>query len=210
MGIAERRQREKQQRYEEILAAARKIFGEKDFQAATMEDIAREAEVSAATLYLYFKNKDELFASLNIASLQYLLDRLRKTDERPGLSPADKLGELREILHDVYEFDPTMVVNVFHLHASQRLAGLSPPLLNQIQELVLASQSILRRLYDEGVAAGQFVEASSVAFADIIWGIFFGVALWEESKRVMSPHKHYVKETFQLAADMMLRGIRKT
>ena len=57
MGIAERREREKRMRRRQIVDAAKKIFSIKGFSGATMENIAQEAELSPATLYLYFTNK---------------------------------------------------------------------------------------------------------------------------------------------------------
>jgi AcrR family transcriptional regulator len=63
MGIYERKQREKEQRKTEIINAARKVFSNKGFNTATMEEIASEAELSPGTLYLYFKNKEELHTS---------------------------------------------------------------------------------------------------------------------------------------------------
>jgi AcrR family transcriptional regulator len=60
MGIAERKEREKQQRREEIIQAAEKVFFSRGFEKATMDDIAERAELSKGTLYLYFKSKEDL------------------------------------------------------------------------------------------------------------------------------------------------------
>jgi len=60
MGIAERKEREKQQRREEIIQAAEKVFFTKGFEKSTMDDIAEHAELSKGTLYLYFKSKEDL------------------------------------------------------------------------------------------------------------------------------------------------------
>ena len=60
MGIAERKEREKEQRRNDIIDAAETVFNEKGLEKATMDDVAAEAELSKGTLYLYFKNKDEL------------------------------------------------------------------------------------------------------------------------------------------------------
>ena len=60
MGIAERKEREKQQRREEIIQAAEKVFFTNGFDKSTMDDIAESAELSKGTLYLYFKSKEDL------------------------------------------------------------------------------------------------------------------------------------------------------
>lgn len=64
MGITERKKREKDQRKELILEAARRTFQERGFLNVTMSDIAEAAELSIGTLYLYFKNKEDIYAGL--------------------------------------------------------------------------------------------------------------------------------------------------
>jgi TetR/AcrR family transcriptional regulator len=78
MGIAERKEREKEQRRNEIIDAAEKIFFSKGFETATMEDVANEAELSKATLYLYFKSKEDLFFGICAKGLNILLDMFKK------------------------------------------------------------------------------------------------------------------------------------
>ncbi|MGB9595247.1 MAG: TetR/AcrR family transcriptional regulator, partial [Candidatus Poribacteria bacterium] len=58
-----RREREKLNRRNEILQAARKVFASKDYSSATIDDIAAEAELSKGTIYLYFNSKADLFLS---------------------------------------------------------------------------------------------------------------------------------------------------
>ena len=49
---------------EQILAGAWRVFKRKGFDAASMNDITREAGVSKGTIYVYFSNKEDLFAAL--------------------------------------------------------------------------------------------------------------------------------------------------
>jgi AcrR family transcriptional regulator len=69
MGVAERRQREKHERRCCILDAAERVFLKHGLAAATMDQIAQEAEVSKGTLYLYFKGKDELYLTIALRAL---------------------------------------------------------------------------------------------------------------------------------------------
>lgn len=48
----------------QIIDGARRIFLARGFDAASMADIAKEASVSKGTLYVYFKNKEELFGAI--------------------------------------------------------------------------------------------------------------------------------------------------
>lgn len=64
MGIQERKQREREQRREAIIEAASQVFIRKGLNGTTMDEIAAKAELSKATLYLYFANKEELFLAV--------------------------------------------------------------------------------------------------------------------------------------------------
>jgi len=61
MGISERREREKIERRKTILECARELILSQGVERVSMEDIARKAELSKATVYLYFSSKDVLF-----------------------------------------------------------------------------------------------------------------------------------------------------
>ena len=94
MGIHERKEREKERRRQQIMVAAKRVFSVSGFSKSTMEDIAREAELSPGTIYLYFKNKDELYASLSVRILQYLSIRLKHVIENKDLQPEQYIEPL--------------------------------------------------------------------------------------------------------------------
>src|SRR3990170_276266 len=61
---AQRWKRRAEDRPREICAAALEVFAEKGFAAARLDEIARRAGVSKGTLYLYFKDKEDLFRAV--------------------------------------------------------------------------------------------------------------------------------------------------
>jgi AcrR family transcriptional regulator len=65
MGLKERKERQKSEMREAILAAALKLFAEQDFGNVTMRKIADTIEYSVGTLYLYFKDKNEILFELH-------------------------------------------------------------------------------------------------------------------------------------------------
>jgi AcrR family transcriptional regulator len=84
MGIAERKEREKQQRREEIVNAAQQIFFSKGFENATMDDIAEKAELSKGTLYLYFKSKEDLHTEVAYNAVEMLKTTLSGIEKMKG------------------------------------------------------------------------------------------------------------------------------
>lgn len=60
----QRRLEEKERRREEIIDAAERVIAVQGYEAAKMEDIAREARVSRALVYTYFRDKIELYFAI--------------------------------------------------------------------------------------------------------------------------------------------------
>jgi len=94
LGIAERREREKEQRRNDIIDAAERIFFSKGHENATMDDVAEEAELSKGTLYLYFKNKEELYLAIHLRGNKILHELFVKAveSEKTGLEKTKAIG----------------------------------------------------------------------------------------------------------------------
>ncbi len=209
MGIQERKEREKERRRQQIMVAAKRVFSNKGFNKATMEDIAQEAELSPGTLYLYFKNKEELYASLSLRILQYLLIRVEHVNEEKDSGPEEKLKSLVDAMYDVYEFDPLIIINMFHLQSSETLKNLSPQLMEEIKLLSRKSLGSIAQIFKEGVETGIFIDKHPVALADTFWALFSGVVLWLTSKKIIDERKDYLKQTLDVGFDIFRRGLKK-
>ena len=209
MGIQERKEREKERRRQQIMVAAKRVFSDKGFNKATMEDIAQEAELSPGTLYLYFKNKEELYASLSLRILQYLLIRVEHVNEEKDAGPDEKLKSLVDAMYDVYEFDPLIIINMFHLQSSETLKNLSPQLMEEIKVLSRKSLGSIAQIFKEGVDEGIFIDQHPVALADTFWALFSGVVLWLTSKKIIDQRKDYLKQTLDVAFEIFRRGLNK-
>lgn len=94
MGIVERKEKQKQEIHKQILEASMKLFVEEGFNNVSIRKIADLIEYSPTTVYLYFKDKDEILFELhkigfqkfdgmnaNLASIQNPLLRLHKMGE---------------------------------------------------------------------------------------------------------------------------------
>lgn len=92
MGVLERREREKQELREQMLDAARKLFVQEGYAAVTMRRIAEAIEYSPTSIYLHFRDKDELLRELcnqdyrqlahhfqTIAAIPDPVEKLRRT-----------------------------------------------------------------------------------------------------------------------------------
>ncbi len=207
MGIKERKEREKERRRQQIIVAAKRVFSEKGYTRATVEDIAQEAELSPGTLYLYFKNKEELFASLSLRILQYLMIRLKEVASDNANDCAATLENLKKAMFDVYAFDADALINLFHLQSSETLKNLSPPLLDELNALTRKANKEIAAIFEQGISRGIFIKNQPVVLADIFWSMFSGVVLWEASKTAIDHNKDFLMSTLEAAFAIFERGI---
>ncbi|MEZ4295357.1 MAG: helix-turn-helix domain-containing protein [Polyangiaceae bacterium] len=85
MGIAERRERERQRRRQEILSAAWSVADEGGWASFSVEKVGIKAELGRATIYGYFPSLDALVAAMAEEALQALSE---KTTSAQGLADA--------------------------------------------------------------------------------------------------------------------------
>jgi len=110
---ARRRSRERGQRRADILRAAEQVFYRRGFAQTTMDQVAEAAELSKGTLYLYFRNKDDLWVALSSKVVDELLTRFAALAEVPA-SGIDRVAAMLTAHGEVVAANPehfrTMVV----------------------------------------------------------------------------------------------------
>ncbi len=207
MGIAERKQREKELRRDQIINAARKVFSSKGYNTATMEEIADQAELSPGTLYLYFKNKEELHTSLSIEILEHLTRKVKKVVTR-DISVDEKLEQLKNVFIEVYEYDSMILINLFHLQSGETLRNLSSDVLRRLKKASSQAHGAIVEVIREGIEKKYFIDVHPVALADVVWATFSGVILWVDSKRFLNNKKDFVVPTLETAFAVLVNGLR--
>lgn len=210
MGIQERKERERERRKQQIIVAAKRVFLSKGFNKATMEDIAREAELSPGTIYIYFKNKDELYASLSLRILKHLNIKFEHVKREKDIPHKERVEYLKKALYDVYKIDPLILINMFHLQSSETLNNLSDKLLEEIKQLSQKSHGSMAEVFKEGIQDGVFKNRNPMALADILWSLFSGIILWEESKKTINNGKDFLKPTLDTAFEIFKKGISQS
>jgi AcrR family transcriptional regulator len=88
-----RKERERLARRREILSAAERIFAQKGFHSATMDEIASHAELAKGTIYLYFENKRDIFYTLVDEKVDSLM-KLVKVEIKREAQSVERLKRL--------------------------------------------------------------------------------------------------------------------
>ena len=209
MGVQERKERERERRRQQIIVAAKRIFSEKGFTRARMEDIANEAELAPATLYIYFKNKEELFASFSFNLLQCLSAKLKTIVNDSSATPEDKLANLRVALYEIYAFDPWGMGSMLQVQSGEIFSNLSSDFLQTFREMFKRSNLLLKMLFQEGIDTGMFVNKHPMAMVNILWSTLAGVLLMERNRKVLQGDDDGFRDSFDFAFDIIERGLKR-
>jgi len=208
MGIPERRKREKDLRRDLAMNAAMAIYSEEGYHSVTIDKIANRCELSRASLYIYFKNKDDILIRGIVAHTEYFFCLLRELYDRRELFKENLLQELWSRFIRFYEKEPE-TFNVYS-YFLQREMILNLP--EDVREIIAESGSRVVRLQhmivEYGINEGIFIKCDPMTLAEVIWTSFLGIINLERSKKILS-HKDYLNETCDLALKVMSRGILK-
>jgi len=211
--IQERKSREKDQRIQSILEAAKKLFFAKGYLKTTMDEIAFEAQISKPTVYQYFSTKDELYAYLMLPFLEEFgrqFERIeKKLQDGKYATGKNLVKDLFKIFLSSYEKAPDSlrVANTFFQH--QELINQ----LNPESRLALSAKGkydfeIARRIMDAAIAKGFFKEINSFALSDIIWSLFLGITQVMDMKSTRQTQANkYLKTTLNIAEKMIADAI---
>ena len=113
MGVAERKEREKEQRRRAIVGAAKKLIGRHGVEGMSMNQLAEAVELNKATLYLYFGDKDDLVDAIVCEGLVLLEKEFLKA-EREELSGLEEVLGLVRATFAFYKRHPVYFYTLNH------------------------------------------------------------------------------------------------
>lgn len=168
----ERKAQERQARRRRIQEAARTVFAERGYGGASIELIARAAQLSVGAIYLYFRSKEDLYVSLiedTLTVFDVELAQVRETTE-----VTKRLKETWGILVRWAEKDA---------EGPRILRLLAQPAIRpQLSDEVVAAVSTgLQRVQDhlgacvaDGIHAGVYRQVNAREIADLAWSVLLG------------------------------------
>ena len=138
------KKKEKNNKYHLILEAAVKVFSRQGFYQSTVAQIAREAGVADGTIYLYFKNKDDILVQFFSYRTKQVFERFRAEVNKSDNS-LDKLRNLiRRHLTEFQRDRDMAVVYQVETHQNSRLAE------DQIREMSQMYQDLVSEIVETG------------------------------------------------------------
>lgn len=135
---------------ERIFAAALRIFSQRGFETATVEEIAREANVGKGTIYLHFRSKEELLHYLMDEGSEMLLKQIQ--DRIKGLS--DPLARLKAAISAQIDFFTKQEDYLRFL--VREVWGYRDLFLEEVKKIRNTQVRLLEEIIQEGIHKGVF------------------------------------------------------
>jgi TetR/AcrR family transcriptional regulator, fatty acid metabolism regulator protein len=95
---------------EDILRAAVKVFAETGYHNAKMSKIAEVAEVATGSLYVYFKNKEQILLRIFEMVWEKLYTNLLILVKREDLNPIEKFDSMIDMIFDSFTESPAIAI----------------------------------------------------------------------------------------------------
>ncbi len=203
----EKRERRKEARPGELLAAALDLFVEKGFAATRAEEVAQRAGVSKGTLFLYFQSKEELFKAVVREHLSGTIrDAFGELDKFPGTS-----AELVQFL----------MLQWWERYGNTKASGISKLMMSEAnnfpelaefyqQEVIIPGHQLIEKVILRGIATGEFrkVDVEYAVFS-ILAPIMF-LIMWKHSLSGCCPSGEMIQPERYLKtqADIVAHGLR--
>jgi TetR/AcrR family transcriptional regulator len=208
MGVAERKQREKEARVESIKNSAIKLFTENGYENTTMAEIAEESEIAKGTVYRFFKSKAELIFSLMEPLLSDYYAQASDIINRNEKEPADiTFAKLFDFFFESFQENPAPYDTFMYYKADELEPLFTNGRLTRFKNLMRMNLRILEKLIARGIEQKVFKPVNPKPISTIIWNTVLGIMQFEQN-RTFSGGKDYLKETLIQAGDMLLFGLK--
>jgi len=172
MGLHERREREREQRREQILDAARELLLEKGYYHISMRQIATLAELGVGTIYSYFKSKEDIYADLSTDVFDQLYDAMRKAADGAA-SPPEKIRGIANALLD-FSSDHRMYYDFLDYFISTPRTIFPPEMKERVDYHGNRILEPVAEAIRQGMASGRFRKVSPERHALIFFGSVHG------------------------------------
>lgn len=214
MGSNERKEKEREIRRKDIINAAEKVFFQKGYNNATMDDVAREAEYSKRTVYIYFDSKEQIYFEIMIRGYRLLIEMLKANLQKDKAPTA--IEEIRQMASTLYRFsnDYSEYFRAIMEYENSELDFQKGIPDHSKEECYALGEQILGYLTDalkRGITEGSVCSDLNIRNTALtLWACIIGVFNTAKKKKYYIENYHGIKpeDLVSEAFSMMIRSIQ--
>ncbi len=175
MSISERQLEERKMRQDRILEGALSVFKKKGLDGATMDQIANASGFGKATLYYYFKSKEEVFSAILVDGWQNIWESLEPVIAEQGSPRKTFVNVLIKIAENAQN-RPGLFEFLFNVPKAIKLD--EQPWKDYQHKLY----AIIQGLLEDGVKQGEFPKVDPQLMFKALGGLFMGLVFMGDRK----------------------------
>ena len=198
-----RREREKEAHRQEILTVAIKVFSEKGYNAATLDEIAQKAEFSKGALYLYFSNKEDILNTI----LKDAMDRWYTCLQQTITGTRYFEEELHDFYHGIAEdiYHNNELFDLMHAYSNDFFKTLSEENRNEFLNFHTAQVRNFEKRIEQAIKDGDIRYFDPKALIGITHGFIHFLCTGHCKHETLKDIKRNI-DTF---IDMLFNGIAR-
>ena len=194
-------------KWNNILNAARKRFAHFGYSKVTMDEIARDVDMSKASLYYYFPTKEELFGSVILLEQ----NELKKNIELILAKSSPASEKLQEFVEQRMQFFRELI-NLGMLSVNTYF-DINPVFKKLFQDFEKVELELIKKIIDGGKAAGEFdpdlKEDTALILLHILQGLRYRVLRWARGQNLDEETNIGLQKEMKVAADLFINGMKK-
>ncbi len=197
----------KENKKEQILKAASRVFARYGFNKTTMDDIGELVGIKKNSLYHYFANKEDIFCGIIEIDAEDYFDTLHAslTEENTA---ADKLRKYVQVTSDFWreKVNSYQLVTSMQAEIVQRIAVL-------YDVSIRRQKIIVQKILEDGVRSNEFIEHDSKQLSEDLIDMSSSIEHWEYHRQRMSHYdKNYFNENKRKKMNLLnliIKGLQK-
>jgi TetR/AcrR family transcriptional regulator len=197
-----RREREKLWQRQEMLTAAIELFSENGYHNVSMSEIANKAEFAIGTLYKFFKNKEDLYRSINMELAEKFDVAITEALQGTG-DEVELLQNYVKVKGTIF-MDNVSVVRLYFAETRGASFNVKAGLDIEIREIIERHMQHLALIFESGIKKGRFQRISEPYYLavslDSLSNTF--LHLWLDA-----PEQHPYPEDPDVILNILFRGL---
>jgi AcrR family transcriptional regulator len=204
----ERRKKEKENRKNSILKAARKLFFERGFKSVTVDLIAAKAEVSKGSIYLYFDSKEEIYTQILISANIERHKEIENFARQEGTASELLLKYARVYVDFFLENNELFrILMTFMLHAENM--NLTEEQNTQLIHTTNENIRTISEILQKGVDTGEFSDRIDIRQGqNAIWGLLNGIISLYIYSGAPEKRSERINTTVQESLKVFIKGMK--
>jgi AcrR family transcriptional regulator len=188
-----------------ILEAARDVFFRDGFMRANLDEMAEGAGVAKGTLYRHFKSKADLYVAVLVLNAEIFHEQM--VAHAVGDSALERIRSLARFYFNHWLEYPDYFQIFWAVDNESVIGELPKEVIDEIADLWESSLQVVKRVLEEGVRDGDFVECDTWEIAHVFWSITNALIESDNTQTRRRLRHRPLEPLYQHAVDTVLRGI---